>query len=82
MSKLIRKFSLQKGTIIPVNIKIDGKDPLALDDKEYPDWLWRINEPPQTKFKPEEMESKKYVRYKRKLAIKEHNYRKSLNNFT
>lgn len=30
------------GTTIPINILKTGKDPAELDDKEYPEWLWKL----------------------------------------
>lgn len=30
------------GTTIPINILKGGKDPVELDDKEYPEWLWKL----------------------------------------
>ncbi|KAI8915607.1 mitochondrial ribosomal protein L37-domain-containing protein [Gorgonomyces haynaldii] len=34
-----------KGTVLKgINILKTGKDPVALDDSEYPEWLWTIGE--------------------------------------
>jgi hypothetical protein len=44
------------GTVIPINILKEGKDPVVKEDSEYPDWLFRIGV--EDKLTVEEMLSK------------------------
>lgn len=34
--------SCKAGTVLNLNIKKTGKDPIALEDSEYPGWLWSV----------------------------------------
>lgn len=34
--------SCKAGTVLNLNIKKTGKDPVALEDGEYPEWLWSV----------------------------------------
>ncbi|CCD23511.1 mitochondrial 54S ribosomal protein mL54 NDAI_0B04770 [Naumovozyma dairenensis CBS 421] len=36
------KSSCLAGTPLNLNIKKTGKEPIALEDKEYPEWLWTV----------------------------------------
>ncbi|KAJ2616261.1 hypothetical protein EV177_001146, partial [Coemansia sp. RSA 1804] len=51
----------------------DGKDPVALKDEEYPDWLWTImDEAPK-----EGLSEREGQRLERSKTIKESNFMKS-----
>jgi large subunit ribosomal protein L54 len=56
--------SCPKGTILKgINVFQGKKDPVALDDAEYPDWLWKLLD------KPEEQEHDKMsIKYLRKQS--------------
>ncbi|KAI8324788.1 hypothetical protein GQ54DRAFT_295943 [Martensiomyces pterosporus] len=62
------------GTVLKgLNIYKDGKDPVALKDEEYPDWLWTLlDEVPE-----ESMDERARQRHQRSRAIKESNFMKS-----
>ncbi|KAJ3016183.1 39S ribosomal protein L37, mitochondrial [Thoreauomyces humboldtii] len=63
--------SVPEGTILKgINILKDGKDPVAMADKEYPDWLWSLLQPKKTVWAPHEMLSIKYLRKLTKEKIK------------
>ncbi len=40
--------TLSATTATGVNYFKKGEDPPLKDDSEYPDWLWKIHEPPAT----------------------------------
>ncbi|KAJ2785928.1 hypothetical protein GGI15_001768 [Coemansia interrupta] len=56
-----------------LNIYKDGKDPVALKDEEYPEWLWTLLDEVPHEQKPE----KERQRLERSRAIKEANFMKS-----
>ncbi|EGF76481.1 hypothetical protein BATDEDRAFT_92659 [Batrachochytrium dendrobatidis JAM81] len=38
--------SCKKGTVLKgINVLKDGQDPVAMDDSEYPAWLWKLLDP-------------------------------------
>lgn len=41
-SKIVRSSSCVAGTPLNLQIKKSGKEPVALEDKEYPEWLWTV----------------------------------------
>mmetsp|Transcript_15863 Transcript_15863/g.23313 ORF Transcript_15863/g.23313 Transcript_15863/m.23313 type:complete len:125 (+) Transcript_15863:104-478(+) len=73
------------GDPITINYLKAGKDPLMMEDTEYPDWLWGLLEPPvsrrdlEIKFETEGKKSMSLIEIRRlvKLTnrerIKEHN---------
>ncbi|KAJ1505080.1 hypothetical protein HMI54_006326 [Coelomomyces lativittatus] len=69
---------LPEGTPIKgINIFKDGKDPVALKDEDYPEWLWTCDAPPKKEFTKEEENTKRYAKFVRKQKIKDHNFKKS-----
>ncbi|TPX64477.1 hypothetical protein SpCBS45565_g05872 [Spizellomyces sp. 'palustris'] len=63
--------SCKEGTVLKgLNILKDGKDPVALADDAYPDWLWSLLDPPKKDWTPEEQLSRKYLRKLTKEKIK------------
>ncbi|KAJ2851719.1 hypothetical protein IWW36_000864 [Coemansia brasiliensis] len=62
------------GTVLKgLNIYKAGKDPVALKDEEYPDWLWTLlDEVPV-----EKMTERERQRHERSKHIKESNFMKS-----
>ncbi|KAI9205097.1 mitochondrial ribosomal protein L37-domain-containing protein [Polychytrium aggregatum] len=66
--------SCAKGTVMKgLNILKDGKDPVAKDDSEYPEWLWRLLDPKTPPTEPHERYSRKNLRKLQKAGIKLHN---------
>ncbi|CCK69291.1 mitochondrial 54S ribosomal protein mL54 KNAG_0C01770 [Huiozyma naganishii CBS 8797] len=39
------KSSCLAGTPLKLDIRKDGRDPVAMRDEEYPEWLWHVLEP-------------------------------------
>ncbi|KAJ1795724.1 hypothetical protein LPJ59_004180 [Coemansia sp. RSA 2399] len=66
--------SAPHGTVLKgLNIYKEGKDPIALKDEEYPEWLWAIMDVvPRDK-----MSERERQRQDRSKAIKESNFMKS-----
>ncbi|KAJ3190290.1 hypothetical protein HDU85_000585 [Gaertneriomyces sp. JEL0708] len=63
--------SCPPGTVMTgLNIMKNGKDPVALADDAYPDWLWSLLEPKKSEWSPEEQLSQKYLRTVTKDKIK------------
>ncbi|KAJ3174778.1 39S ribosomal protein L37, mitochondrial [Geranomyces variabilis] len=63
--------SVPEGTVLKgINILKDGKDPVAMADNQYPDWLWTLLEPKKTEWTDEEKLSIKYLRTQTKEKIK------------
>lgn len=65
--------SVAKGTVLKgINVLKQGTDPVAKEDHEYPDWLWKLLEPkkPMDSFDDEEKLSWTYQRLQSKQLIK------------
>ncbi|KAJ1836662.1 hypothetical protein LPJ63_000154 [Coemansia sp. RSA 2711] len=66
--------SVAHGTVLKgLNIYKEGKDPVALKDEEYPDWLWTMLD----KVPDEQKSEREQQRLKRSKSIKEANFMKS-----
>ena len=65
------------GTLLNLKIKNKQEEPVALEDSEYPDWLWTITE--EVKLKPgmtaeEELKARKVIiNHERRTQIKKTN---------
>ncbi|KAI8147101.1 mitochondrial ribosomal protein L37-domain-containing protein [Fennellomyces sp. T-0311] len=69
--------SVPKGqTLTGINFLKDGKDPVALDDNEYPDWLWDLLDEKKQKQKTTKPTNRQYHRKKNREAIKAMNFMK------
>ncbi|KAJ1956883.1 hypothetical protein EC988_001117 [Linderina pennispora] len=73
--KTQRKPSIAtQGTVLKgLNIYKDGKDPVALKDEEYPEWLWTLLDTPAE----ESLGERERQRVQRSKVIKEANFMKS-----
>ncbi|KAI9024037.1 hypothetical protein DFJ74DRAFT_605746, partial [Hyaloraphidium curvatum] len=59
--------SVPKGKVLSgLNILANGQDPVAMADEDYPPWVWKLTEPKQRTFKPEDRFSKVYFKVERK----------------
>ncbi|KAJ2606322.1 hypothetical protein H4R99_000530 [Coemansia sp. RSA 1722] len=66
--------SAAPGTVLKgLNIYKEGKDPVALKDEEYPEWLWTLLDEVPEEAKAE----KERQRLQRSRDIKESNFMKS-----
>ncbi|KAI9492786.1 mitochondrial ribosomal protein L37-domain-containing protein [Zychaea mexicana] len=69
--------SVPKGqTLTGINFLKEGKDPVALDDSEYPDWLWDLLDEKKQKQKTTKPTNRTYHRKKNRDAIKAMNFMK------
>lgn len=57
-----------------INYMKDGKDPVALADDAYPEWLWEINDPELRKARIANPLDKKHHKEARRQAIKAENF--------
>ncbi|KAI8901633.1 mitochondrial ribosomal protein L37-domain-containing protein [Globomyces pollinis-pini] len=61
------KSSCAPGTVLKgLNVLQGGKDPVALKDEEYPDWLWKLADYQKTTFEGEH--DKLSIKYLRSLS--------------
>lgn len=75
------KSSCPAGTVINLNTKKSGKDPVALEDNEYPDWLWEVLNPEaqMKKLQADPMKlRKKQLRKANRERIKQNNFLKQI----
>ena len=75
------KSSCLAGTPWSLNVKKTGKDPVALEDSEYPEWLWKVLDQTNTAAAakaPVSEESlkarKKQIRQSNREKIKQRNF--------
>ncbi|KAF9942586.1 39S ribosomal protein L37, mitochondrial [Mortierella antarctica] len=67
--------SAPEGTVLKgINYMKDGKDPVALADDAYPEWLWDINDPEIRKARIADPMDKKHHKEARRQAIKGENF--------
>ncbi|CAO3564133.1 unnamed protein product [Mortierella alpina] len=67
--------SAPEGTVLKgINYMKDGKDPVALADDAYPEWLWDINDPDIRKARIADPMDKKHHKEARRQAIKGENF--------
>lgn len=77
----IVKSSCPAGTVLSVNVKKSGKDPVALEDSEYPAWLWEVLDPEAQarKLAEDPMKlRKKQIRKANRMKIKQNNFLQQL----
>ncbi|EIE90839.1 hypothetical protein G6F46_012139 [Rhizopus delemar] len=73
--------SAPKGTTLKgIQFLKDGKDPVALDDSEYPDWLWDLLDEKKLKQKSTKPSNRQYHRKQNREAIKASNFMKDKKN--
>lgn len=62
--------SVKEGTVLKGLAVFAGtKDPVAMKDEDYPEWLWTLNQPKKTHFEEHEKLSLKYLRSLSKKKI-------------
>ncbi|SJM83080.1 related to 54S ribosomal protein L37, mitochondrial [Zygosaccharomyces bailii] len=75
------KSSCPAGTVINVNTRKSGKEPIALEDKEYPDWLWEVLDPEAQarKLQADPLKArKKQLRKTNRDKVKQNNFLKQI----
>ncbi|KAI9359811.1 mitochondrial ribosomal protein L37-domain-containing protein [Pilaira anomala] len=73
--------SVPKGTVLKgLQYLKDGQDPVALDDSEYPDWLWDLLDEKKLKQKTNKPVNRQYHRKQSREAIKAMNFMKDKKN--
>lgn len=78
----LRKASAApKGTVLKgLQFLKDKQDPVALDDSEYPDWLWDLLDEKKLKQKTSKPTNRQYHRKQSRDAIKAMNFMKDKKN--
>lgn len=67
--------SAPEGTVLKgLNYMKDGKNPVALADDAYPEWLWEINDPEIRKARIADPMDRKHHKEIRRQAIKAENF--------
>ncbi|KAI7830227.1 mitochondrial ribosomal protein L37-domain-containing protein, partial [Gamsiella multidivaricata] len=67
--------SAPEGAILKgLNYMKDGKDPVALADEAYPEWLWKINDPEVRAARIADPLDKKHHKEARRQRIKAENF--------
>ncbi|KAI7868693.1 mitochondrial ribosomal protein L37-domain-containing protein [Mucor mucedo] len=73
--------SVPKGTVLKgLQYLKDGQDPVALDDSEYPEWLWELLDEKKLKQKTSKPVNRQYHRKQSREAIKAMNFMKDKKN--
>ncbi|KAI9282899.1 mitochondrial ribosomal protein L37-domain-containing protein [Umbelopsis sp. AD052] len=69
--------SVPQGTVLKgINYMKEGKDPIALDDSEYPEWLWDLLDEKKQKQKSSKPSNRQYHRKQNRDAIRASNFMK------
>ncbi|CEP23000.1 unnamed protein product [Cyberlindnera jadinii] len=71
------KSSCKAGTSLNLKVKKSGEDPVALEDSEYPEWLWTVLDPKAQQAKLDSdpaKKAKKEMRLRNKKKIKMNNF--------
>ena len=75
--KIAVASSAPKGTVLKgINYMNEGKDPVALDDNEYPEWLWDLLDEKKQKQKSSKPANRQYHRKQNRDAIRGSNFMK------
>lgn len=80
-SSRVVKSSCPAGTVLNLNVKKSGKDPIALEDHEYPAWLWEVldKEAQARKLAEDPLKlRKKQIRKANRARIKQNNFLQQL----
>ncbi|KAI8879311.1 hypothetical protein K501DRAFT_226843 [Backusella circina FSU 941] len=73
--------SVPKGTVLKgIHYFKEGKEPVALEDSEYPDWLWDLLDEKKQKQKSSKPTFRQYHRKQSRDAIKAMNFMKDKKN--
>lgn len=74
----IPKSSCVAGTVLNLKIKKNGDEPVALEDKEYPEWLWDCLD---AKKLDRQLKEEDYMKWKKKQVNKANTKKIKNNNF-
>ncbi|KAG1473783.1 hypothetical protein G6F56_000749 [Rhizopus delemar] len=73
--------SAPKGTVLKgIQFLKDKPEPIALDDSEYPEWLWNLLDEKKMKQKTSKPANRQYHRKQNREAIKASNFMKDKKN--
>lgn len=72
------KSSCPAGTVLNLRIKQKGDEPVALEDSEYPEWLWSMLDAEAVR---DEIKNENFMRWRKIQLSKANNKRIRANNF-
>ncbi|WPK25810.1 hypothetical protein PUMCH_003141 [Australozyma saopauloensis] len=70
--------SCAAGTVLNLKVRKNGDEPVALEDSEYPDWLWTILD---KKGNDEKLKAEDIMRWRKKQLNKANAEKIKANNF-
>ncbi|CAN3354740.1 large ribosomal subunit protein mL54 [Diutina catenulata] len=70
--------SCKAGTVLGLKIKKSGDGPVALEDSEYPEWLWDMLDKPKME---QQLKDQDHMKWRKKQLRKENIKRINNNNF-
>ncbi|KAG7660744.1 MRPL37 [[Candida] subhashii] len=74
----VPKSSCPAGTVLNLKVRQRGDEPVALEDSEYPEWLWKMLDPELVR---EEIKNEDFMRW-RKIQLRKANAKRiKQNNF-
>lgn len=74
----IPKSSCPAGTVLNLKVRKNGEEPVALEDSEYPEWLWGMLD---KKKMDEDLKEQDLMKWRRRKLRKENTKRINSNNF-
>jgi Mitochondrial ribosomal protein L37. len=63
LRNVVSKSSCPAGTVLNLKVRKNGDEPVALEDSEYPEWLWSMLDKKKT---DDEMKTADFMRWRRK----------------
>ncbi|KAK6454022.1 mitochondrial 54S ribosomal protein YmL37 [Scheffersomyces xylosifermentans] len=72
------KSSCKAGTVLNLKIRKNGDEPVALEDSEYPEWLWDMLDKKKI---DDQMKKSDFMRWRRKQLGNENTKKINGNNF-
>ncbi|EDK43607.1 hypothetical protein LELG_01786 [Lodderomyces elongisporus NRRL YB-4239] len=70
--------SCKAGTVLNLKVFKKGDEPVALEDSEYPEWLWNMIEPNKNL---DEIKNENFLRWRKIKLLKANNNKIKANNF-
>lgn len=74
----VRQSSCPAGTVLNLKVRKSGNEPVALEDSEYPAWLWDSLDKEKI---DEQLKEADFMRWRKQQVAKANNKRIKNNNF-
>ena len=72
------KSSCKAGTVLNLKVRKNGDEPVALEDSEYPEWLWEMLDKKQINA---DLKANDFMKWRRRQLRKENTKKINNNNF-